>query len=112
MRNVRAKPSSSLKTVRRYNSTIIGYHVSTGASMLRIRQYQSSDHDAVWSLHNRALLAIHAHAGNGPWDDDLHHIERAYLGSGGEFLVGTWDGQMVAMGAVKRITLECVMNFQ
>ncbi len=74
--------------------------------MLRIRQYQASDHDAVWSLHNRALQAIHAHAGNGPWDDDLHQIETAYLRSGGEFLVGTWDGQLVAMGAVKRLTRE------
>lgn len=74
--------------------------------MLFIRQYQSSDHDAVWSLHNRALQAIHAHAGNGPWDDDLHQIETTYLRSGGAFLVGIWYGQLVAMGAVKRITRE------
>lgn len=74
--------------------------------MLLIRQYQSHDREAVWALHNRALLAIGAHAGNGAWDDDLHHIETAYLSSSGEFLVGIGEGQLVAMGALKRITMD------
>ncbi len=50
---------------------------------------------------NEALDDVGAHAGNGPWDDDLHHIEDVYLAAGGEFLVGTLDGQIVAMGALR-----------
>ena len=44
--------------------------------------------------------------GNGPWDDDIRHIEEVYLQSGGEFLVGEYDGQVVAMGALKRSSAE------
>ena len=42
--------------------------------------------------------------GNGPWDDDLHHIEAEYIDTGGEFSVGIIDGRIVAMGALKRLT--------
>ena len=69
---------------------------------LRIRGYQDGDHDAVWNLHNLALNEVGAHAGNGPWDDDLHAIRRVYLDSQGEFLVGLADDEIVAMGALRR----------
>jgi GNAT superfamily N-acetyltransferase len=75
-------------------------------SKLLIRRYQSEDHDAVWGLHNAALVAVGAHAGNGPWDNDLHAIEQVYLDNGGEFLVGLWEGQIVAMGALKRTSSD------
>lgn len=71
--------------------------------VFEIRRYRLSDHDAVWELHNLALNQVGAHAGNGPWDDDLHHIETVYLQDGGEFLVGVLDGQIVAMGALRRV---------
>ena len=58
--------------------------------MLQIRRYGPEDHDAIWNLHNVALWQVGAHAGNGPWDDDLHNIEEAYLNKGGEFLVGDY----------------------
>ena len=70
--------------------------------MLQIRRYFANDHDAVWERHNVALLQINAHAGNGPWDDDLHHVEDEYIGTGGEFYVGTANGRIVAMGALLR----------
>lgn len=70
--------------------------------MLRIRQYRDSDQTGVWELHNVALTAVGAHAGNGPWDDDFQHIKEVYLDNGGEFLVGEYEGQIVAMGALKR----------
>jgi len=73
---------------------------------LRIRRYQPADRDAVWALHEEALSAVGAHAGQGPWDDDLHDIEAVYLGTGGEFLVGVVAGRIVAMGALKRTTPE------
>jgi ribosomal protein S18 acetylase RimI-like enzyme len=72
--------------------------------MLLIRRYEPKDHQAVWDLHNLALWKVGAHAGNGPWDDDLHKIEEVYLGNGGEFLVGLLDGKIVAMGAIRRVT--------
>lgn len=68
---------------------------------LTIRRYRPEDHDAVWELHNVALHQVGAHAGNGPWDDDLHDIERVYIDAGGEFLVGELDGRIVAMGAIR-----------
>ena len=72
--------------------------------MMEVRRYRASDHDAVWDLHNVALNEVGAHAGNGPWDDDLHRIESEYIEAGGEFYVGVIDGRIVAMGALKRLT--------
>ncbi|MBN1935067.1 MAG: GNAT family N-acetyltransferase [Anaerolineae bacterium] len=72
-------------------------------AIFEIRRYKSIDHDAAWQLHNLALSLVGAHAGNGPWDDDLHSIEAVYLQNGGEFLVGLLDGQIVAMGALRRV---------
>lgn len=72
--------------------------------MLEIRRYQSGDQSSVWELHNIALEAVGAHAGNGPWDDDLNQIEAVYLANRGEFLVESCDGRVVAMGALKATT--------
>jgi len=69
---------------------------------MKIRRYRDPDHDDVWALHNLALEDIGAHAGNGPWDDDLHHIAEIYLEGGGDFLVGLYDARIVAMGALRR----------
>ncbi len=71
---------------------------------MEIRRYLAKDHDAVWELHNVALLQVDAHAGNGPWDDDLHRIEAEYIAPGGEFYVGTAKGRIVAMGALRRLS--------
>jgi ribosomal protein S18 acetylase RimI-like enzyme len=68
---------------------------------MAIRRYREADHDAVFALHNLALDQVGAHAGNGPWDDDLHHVREVYLDGGGEFLVGEEDGRIVAMGALR-----------
>jgi GNAT superfamily N-acetyltransferase len=71
-------------------------------SALRIRRYQEADHDAVWALHNIAIEEVGAHAGNGPWDDDMHSITRVYLDDRGEFLVGLVDDEIVAVGGLRR----------
>ena len=71
--------------------------------MMEVRRYRASDHDAVWDLHNLALNDVGAHAGSGPWDDDLHRIESEYIEAGGEFYVGIIDCHIVAMGALKRL---------
>ena len=75
--------------------------------MMEVRRYRPSDHDPVWELHNVALNEAGAHAGNGPWDDDLHRIEGEYIEAGGEFYVGSIDGRIVAMGALKCLSDDC-----
>lgn len=71
---------------------------------MEIRRYRESDKDAVWNLHNLALDSVGAHAGNGPWDDDLHDIESVYLRNNGEFLVGILEGRIIAIGALRKIS--------
>ncbi|MHB8597049.1 MAG: GNAT family N-acetyltransferase [Ktedonobacteraceae bacterium] len=72
---------------------------------MNIRLYRETDHDAVWELHVLAIREAGAYLGEGPWDDDLHHIGDMYL-QGGTFLVGEVDGQIVAMGAFRKISEE------
>lgn len=72
---------------------------------LNIRRYELRERNMVWDLHIRALRAAGAYIGSGPWDNDLQDVEGAYIRSGGEFLVGTIDEQIVAMGALKKMTL-------
>ena len=69
---------------------------------MHIRRYEPGDKRAVRRLHDDALNEVGAHLGTGPWDEDLNDIEGVYLGSGGEFLVGILEGDVAAMGAIKR----------
>lgn len=71
---------------------------------MKIRRYVAADHDAVWELHNSALLHADAHGGSGPWEDDLHRVEEEYIATGGEFYVGTVGGRIVAMGGLQRLS--------
>ena len=68
---------------------------------LIIRAFEPEDGPAVWDLHNKALEESGAHAGNGPWDDDLRDPVSSYLAAGGEFLVGLLGAELVAMGAIR-----------
>jgi ribosomal protein S18 acetylase RimI-like enzyme len=74
--------------------------------MLEIRQYQASDHDEVEKLHILGLQRAGAYLGNGPWDDDVHHIEEVYLNNRGEFLVGVHEGRIIAMGGFRKTSDE------
>ena len=74
--------------------------------MLEIRRYESSDYDEVWNLHVSGLQNVGAYLGNGPWDNDLYNIEDAYLHNRGEFLIGIYEGRIVAMGAFRKTTTE------
>ena len=76
------------------------------AEPLHIRRYEPGDKLAVRRLHDDALNEAGAHLGSGPWDDDLDEIESVYLDQDGEFLVGVVDGEIVAMGALMRISSE------
>jgi GNAT superfamily N-acetyltransferase len=70
--------------------------------MLTIRRYQPADQEAVWALHKAALRAAQADLGNGARDDDLRQIEDVYLNAHGEFLVGSLEDRLVAMGALRQ----------
>lgn len=82
--------------------SIAAGQIRLGNGSLAIRRYQDSDRAAVWFLHNAGLDQFGANAGHGPWDADLGAIEATYFDNGGEFLVGTCDGNVVAMGALRR----------
>lgn len=75
--------------------------------MLTIRRYTSADHDAILHLHMLALQKAGTYLGSGPWDKDLHAIEKVYLNNHGEFLVGECDGRLVAMGGLSRNSPTC-----
>jgi ribosomal protein S18 acetylase RimI-like enzyme len=70
--------------------------------MIKIRQYRSGDEHTVWELHNIALKGTGAHLKDGAWDADLKEIEQVYLEDDGNFIVGVREGEIVAMGALKK----------
>ena len=74
--------------------------------MFTLRRYQPSDMEAVEYLHVYAIQQAGAYLGRGSWDDDVYAIEEAYLNNRGEFLIGEWDGNFVAMGALHRTSPE------
>jgi GNAT superfamily N-acetyltransferase len=76
------------------------------AEHFHIRRYGPGDKRAVRRLHDDALNEVGAHLGSGSWDDDLDEIESVYLDQGGEFLVVVLAGEIVAMGALMRISPE------
>ena len=48
-------------------------------SVLKLRRYDEKDAATVWRLHEDALRQMNAHAGHGPWDDDLRSVRASYL---------------------------------
>ena len=68
--------------------------------MFTLRRYTSADREAVEYLHVHAIQQAGAYLGRGSWDDDVYAIEETYLNNQGEFLIGEWDGIIVAMGAL------------
>ena len=73
---------------------------------LETRRYRSSDQDAVWALHRLALEDTGIYVTHGSWDEDLYQIEATYIEDRGEFLVGTLDGRIVAMGAIRKTSTD------
>ena len=69
---------------------------------LTLRQYTPDDAAAVWDLHERALREAGAYDDEyAHLDADLQNVAAEYLDTGGEFLVGERDGELVAMGALQ-----------
>ena len=72
--------------------------------MLELRRFEDADAAAVRELHELALPGVGAPLRRGPRDQDLSSIQATYLDGGGEFLVGSLDGRVVAMGALRHVT--------
>ena len=72
---------------------------------MTLRQYRPADLNSVWTLH---LHAIDGSGGEASDDyfADLRRIEAEFLSHGGEFVVGESDRQIVAMGGLKRTTID------
>lgn len=72
-------------------------------STLEIRRYDPEDAKRVWEIHERALRASPVEfVEDAAADDDLDRISEEYLDTGGEFLVGLIDDEIVAVGGFKR----------
>lgn len=76
------------------------YTLSTTVTTLSLRRYRPADRERVLELHEAAMRDVGAYV-EGVSDPDLEDIIASYLDLGGEFLVGTVDGEIVAMGAFR-----------
>ena len=72
--------------------------------VFELRRYQDADATRVWHLHQDGLRQVDAWVDDGPGDEDLRSVRATYLTSGGEFLVGLLDGELVAMGGLRRVS--------
>ena len=71
------------------------------SGVLEVRRFAAGDAPAVRALDDAAMSAAGA---RGRGDEDLDLIAAAYLEDGGDFLVGSCDGRLVAMGALRHVT--------
>ncbi|WP_344952666.1 GNAT family N-acetyltransferase [Actinomadura miaoliensis] len=79
---------------------------SLGRLRLRLRRYRGTDHATVLALHREGLAQVGLRPGDGVYyDHDFFRMEEIYLRDGGEFLVGELDGEIVAMGGLRRADL-------
>jgi ribosomal protein S18 acetylase RimI-like enzyme len=80
---------------------------------LTIRRYQAPDNEMVKELHyagiaQMAEMDIDVDPPGNPYvDSDLDDVEGAYINNRGDFLVGTQDGEIVAIGAIRRQSGDC-----
>ena len=75
--------------------------------MLLIRQYQAKDNESVKTLYYAGLNQFDADARTEAYlslDADLDDIENVYIGDKGAFLVGIYEGKLVAMGALRKLS--------
>ena len=73
--------------------------------MVLLRQYQPTDQAVVWDLHVLCMRAIDAYIDDPSIETDLHDIAGSYLNNRGEFLVGEHEGVVVAMGALRPLSV-------
>lgn len=74
--------------------------------LLHIRRYEAGDHAAVLRLHEAGLREMGTFIEEPGFDLDLLDIQGVYFEDSGEFIVGEVDGDIVAMGALRKTSLE------
>lgn len=78
------------------------------SEMFQIRQFKAADAEEVWSIHEQALRASGLEFIEDAAHEDFTKIPERYLESGGEFLVGSLDGRLIAMGGLQPQTESTV----
>lgn len=68
------------------------------APTLTLRRYEESDSEQIRTVHERAIRASPIEFIEDAPDEDLADITGHYFDSGGEFLVGLLDNEVVAIG--------------
>ena len=71
--------------------------------VLSIRQYQQEDLAIVKALHIEGLKQ-YGEDYDPYFDSDLDNIEEIYLNNNGDFLIGICDEEIVAIGAIRKVT--------
>lgn len=77
--------------------------MSNNEIYLSIRRYRPEDNRAVTALHLAGLSQFGA-VFDPYYDSDLDDIEGVYLNNHGEFLVGVCNEEVLAMGAIRRLS--------
>ncbi len=77
--------------------------MTTSAENIIFRPFQEGDREQVRQLHEVALRGTNAFAESGNWDSDLDDVQANYIDNGGNFVVGELDGEIVAMGAYRKL---------
>ena len=75
--------------------------------MLLIRRYQAQDNKVVKELHYAGLEQFGATFEPAPYYDGDLDIENVYINNHGDFLVGILVDEIVAMGAIRKISNIC-----
>ena len=73
---------------------------------LYIRRYDPDDKEIVLHLHESGLREMGTFIEEPGFDLDLRDIEGEYLEGDGEFLIGVCQGQVVAIGALRKTSPE------
>ena len=79
--------------------------------MVRFRRYAPEDGDAVQRLHEWAMRDAGTDPEDIPGTEDLQRIERAYLDSGGDFVVGVATGPASELPATSGGSLAAMGGF-
>jgi ribosomal protein S18 acetylase RimI-like enzyme len=70
---------------------------------MQLVRYRGEFHDPVLALHRGAMEGIATGMTQAEEEADLHDIKNQYLASGGEFLIGIVENEVVAIGGFRRV---------
>jgi ribosomal protein S18 acetylase RimI-like enzyme len=69
-----------------------------------LRRYRAEDQEAVFSLHVLGLKTEGVYVDSDELNYDVRNIDSAYLQNGGDFIVGERNGEIVCIGALKKLS--------